>query len=247
VIRYLVGIDDTDNKESRGTGFLSRRLAGLIFDKGIGDVKGITRHQLFVHPDIPYTSQNSSACLDVMTGNPDNLKEVCRSFLLKESAEGSDAGLAISAYEDIGEAIVSWGKRAKNEVLSQDEAIVLALDEGVYLEGFTGNRDGIIGALAGVGLRKSGNDGRFIWLSGMEIRELRGSLTVSELLDLLKADQVISISGEELPGGERIELGEWVRPALIDNRITIIAEKLLNMPDYEWKTADREYIKSITG
>ena len=76
---------------------------------------------------------------------------------------------------------------------------------------------------------------------------MRGSFTVSELLNLLNVDQVISISGEEVPGEERVELGEWVRPALIDNRITIIAEKLLNMPDYEWKTADREYIKSITG
>ena len=245
--RYLLGIDDTDNKQSRGTGFLSRKLARQIAEEGLGEVKGITRHQLFVHPDIPYTSRNSSACLDVMTGSLVKLKEACRSFILSESAEGSDAGMALSSYENIGRNIVSWGERARMEVLGQDEAIVLAIDEGIYLEGFMGTKDGIIGALAAVGLRKSGNDGRFIWLSGMEIRELKGTMTVKGLMDMLNIDQVIGISGEIVQPEQEIQLGDWIRPVLIDNKITIIAEKSLNMTDYGWKTADREYIKSITG
>ncbi len=67
IMRLLIGIDDTDNKESRGTGYNSRQLASAIEANGLGRVHGITRHQLFIHPDIPYTSQNSSACLDVDT------------------------------------------------------------------------------------------------------------------------------------------------------------------------------------
>ena len=64
-MNYLIGIDDTDNKESRGTGFNSRQLVAAIEVENLGHVVGITRHQLFVHPEIPYTFQNSSACLDV--------------------------------------------------------------------------------------------------------------------------------------------------------------------------------------
>ena len=32
---------------------------------GTNIVHGISRHQLYVHPDIPYTSHNSSLCLDL--------------------------------------------------------------------------------------------------------------------------------------------------------------------------------------
>ena len=64
-MRCLIGIDDTDNLESRGTGFRARQLGGRLAEAGLGKVRGITRHQLFVHPSIPYTSHNSSACLDV--------------------------------------------------------------------------------------------------------------------------------------------------------------------------------------
>ncbi|MCK9591287.1 MAG: hypothetical protein M0Q91_04680 [Methanoregula sp.] len=49
----LVSIDDTDNPGSRGTG----RLAHAVADTLSADypIYGITRHQLYVHPDIPYT------------------------------------------------------------------------------------------------------------------------------------------------------------------------------------------------
>ena len=55
--KYLFGIDDTDNKFSRGTGFRARHLSSLINQELLGDVLSITRHQLYVHSDIPYTSQ----------------------------------------------------------------------------------------------------------------------------------------------------------------------------------------------
>jgi len=62
---FLIGIDDTDVKDSRGTGYKSRILGERIMDLKLGDVLGISRHQLFIHPKIPYTSQNSAACIEV--------------------------------------------------------------------------------------------------------------------------------------------------------------------------------------
>ena len=62
-IDLLIGIDDTDNLDTRGTGYRARTLAQGLVDAGLAAVHGITRHQLLVDPRIPYTSHNSSACL----------------------------------------------------------------------------------------------------------------------------------------------------------------------------------------
>ena len=86
--RILIGIDDTDNLESRGTGFLARQLAGEIEKASAGIVEGISRHQLFVHDDIPYTSKNSAACLLVRDGKAGLLQSICRQYLLEKAAPG---------------------------------------------------------------------------------------------------------------------------------------------------------------
>ena len=52
-MKILVCIDDTDNLESRGTGQLSQLFAEAIEKKGWGACTSISRHQLFVHEDIP--------------------------------------------------------------------------------------------------------------------------------------------------------------------------------------------------
>jgi hypothetical protein len=60
-MKLLIGIDDTDNLESRGTGYCVRQLANWLSEKNLVVPLGITRHQLLVDPRIPYTSHNSSA------------------------------------------------------------------------------------------------------------------------------------------------------------------------------------------
>jgi len=98
-MQYYIGIDDTDNLESRGTGYRARQLGTMLEEAGIARLICITRHQLLVHKDIPYTSHNSSACLlmDCEPGKEAELTTFCRDFLLRESAPGSDAGLCIAS------------------------------------------------------------------------------------------------------------------------------------------------------
>src|SRR5512145_396199 len=98
-MRYLIGIDDTDNLESRGTGHRVRQMADYLVEIGLVLPLGITRHQLLVDPQIPYTSHNSSACLSVETDEKriGTLWEACRDYLLAECAPGSDAGLCLAA------------------------------------------------------------------------------------------------------------------------------------------------------
>lgn len=246
-VKYFVGIDDTDNEISRGTGFRARHLSSLIIEENLGTAISVTRHQLFFHPSVPYTSQNSSACIEVETDNIKELKKFCKAYLKCESAEGSDVGLCIAEIDSIPDSVIDWGKRAKKELLTQKEAIELATEANIYLEGFLGSLDGIIGALAAVGLRQSGNDGRFIWLEGKELRDFSGIYTAKELFELSNFDEIKSKENNFVKQDEKINVDEWIRPVLTNNKITLIVEPSLNNQNYEWQIASKEYIKSISN
>jgi len=64
-MNYLVCIDDTDMPGTKGTGWLVQELGELLSAKGLAICSPISRHQLFVHEDIPYTSHNSSMCFEL--------------------------------------------------------------------------------------------------------------------------------------------------------------------------------------
>ncbi|PLX06368.1 MAG: hypothetical protein C0596_18035 [Marinilabiliales bacterium] len=241
----LIGIDDTDNPNTRGTGFQSREMAKLIHKSGLGRVKSITRHQLFFDRRIPYTSQNSSACLLIESDKIQELTKLCRKFLLEIAADCSDVGLAVGKIEDVDTDIIDWGYKAKSEVLTKENAYKLAKIKGIMLEGLTGTKDGIIGALAAIGLRKFGNDGRCIWLDGFEIRDLKGIYTAEELYNLLYIDDIIDLNNKQIDIKSKINVGEWVRPAIRKNKITIFVSSK-NNENYEFEVASKEYIKSIS-
>lgn len=247
-MRVFIGIDDTDNLESRGTGYLSRRMACEITANGHGTVFSITRHQLLVDPRIPYTSHNSSACLEVETENEDLLMDFCRSFLINNAAEGSDAGLCIIQSDRVPEEVIAWGLKAKEEVLDMRSAEFLALSQQFKLEGLTGTRIGMIGALAAVGLRKGGNDGRFLWLKGnKDLRQLNpGTYRVSELTKDYNISTIRSVNGRILDPEQLVEVDDWVRPVLKDNIATLIVDEQITHHDYGWKTATKDYIKSVS-
>jgi len=155
-------------------------------------------------------------------------------------------GLAMSSSEEIKDELVEYGFRAKKEILSQEEAKALAEKHRIQLEGLTGSRDGIIGALAAIGLRKSGNDGRFIWLRGKELREMAGILSVKDLLKQTGIDSILDLKGNRLGCNEMIHVGDWVRPVIQDNKVLLIADKTLNNNDYGWKLASKDFVKSIS-
>lgn len=74
---------------------------------------------------------------------------------------GSDPGIAIlntSRSADFDQ-LIAYGKEAKTRVLTKAEAEQTAAACQVFLKALKGTGDGIIGALAGVGLRLDGNDG----------------------------------------------------------------------------------------
>ncbi len=248
-MKLLIGIDDTDNKESRGTGYNSRQLAAAIEAEDLGHVQGITRHQLFVHPDIPYTSQNSSACLEVTAHSYNEVIDFCREFMLNVAADGSDVGLCIVERNKVSEEIIKWGIDAKSIVLKMNDAIEKAKRNKIYLEGLTGTKEGIIGALAAVGLRTGGNDGRFIWLNSKKnLRDIEyGICDVEELVSKAGINIVQPIGKEVVNLKDKVYLNEWARPVLKNNSSVLLVEKINNNNSYEWKCATKEFVKRISN
>ena len=247
-IELLIAIDDTDNADSRGTGYHARQLAHALEASKLAMVRGITRHQLFVDPAIRYTSQNSSACINISTMNVNEVKKVCEAYLLQNSAPGSDAGLCIGQSKEVSEEVMDWGRRAKNTILYMDNAFELAGKEGIFLKGYTGNHEGIIGALAAVGLHACGSDGRYIWRRGIkELRDMEtGIFDTRRIKDELGLDEIASLDGEQAKDTDRILISEWVRPIRKDHKAILITQKNEKHDEYEWELTGKEVIRSIT-
>jgi len=221
----LIAIDDTDNKESIGTGRLARMLAAELEDLGFLKGTSVTRHQLLVHPDIPYTSHNSCACIAGTVGDS-TLEEIAhraRSFLVENFHEGANPGLCLMNQESVPDTLRTFGRRAQQEVIDIADAKEFSDIPGlfIWLGGETGQ--GCIGALAGVGLRSTGNDGRFIALKG--IRDIEGVASVQEIMRQSDITRVSTISGIPLNGDESIDTGNWVRPALKDGQSVLLVKK----------------------
>jgi len=217
-MRWLICIDDTDNEDSIGTGKLARWLGGALVERGlVEDEISVTRHQLLVHPDIPYTSHNSSACIEAW-GSVDReaLLDAGRDFLKQHEHEGANPGLCVVAAEAVPPELVSIGRRAQHEVLALEafDAWVRDMDLGLWWSGETGQ--GRIGACCGAALRSTGRDGRFIGLRG--IRDLEGPLTVGEICSRSGVVAVRAEDGRFLDEKTVIETGGWVRPSLIGRR-----------------------------
>ncbi|HNT36819.1 MAG TPA: hypothetical protein PKH07_17655, partial [bacterium] len=143
-MRILIGVDDTDNETSIGTGRFARDLSEALVKAGLGTAHGVTRHQLLVDSRIPYTSHNSAAAILFETSDVDAAARCCRGFYADNFHSGSDPGLCIA--EDACSCLTEFGRAAQREILTKSQAFDLAYASGCILEEHGGTGDGIIGA-----------------------------------------------------------------------------------------------------
>ena len=134
-----IGIDDTDTLESRGTGRLARSIAAALSSKF--RIFGVTRHQLFVHPDIPFTSHNSCAVIHAEAQLTVMEEIFCstKKMMLEDFIEGSDPGLAIASTSQMTPALVAFGLDAKTIIVTQERAREVAKNSQIKFEGLRRN------------------------------------------------------------------------------------------------------------
>jgi hypothetical protein len=206
----FVGLDDTDTLESRGTGHLARLVAATLADEH--PVLGVTRHQLLVDPRVPYTAKNSSAAIVLRAnGRFDHRKLATEieAVMRNHFNPGSDPGLCVAS--GVPEAVKRFGRRVQREVVTQEEARALAAAHSLQLAGLGGTHDGVIGALAAVGLAATGDDGRYVLVG--RSRELTGLQPLDAVLAAGISD-VRTLDGRRVTEG--LVMTDKLRPARRD-------------------------------
>ncbi len=175
------------------------------------------------------------------------ITEYCREYLIKYSEPGSDVGLCVAEWDKVNSATQTFGKQAKEKVLTQAEALSVAKQAGLFLEGLTGTKEGIIGALAAVGLRKSGNDGRFLWVPGLY--EVSSICTVRQLYQTASIDRIQDLEGNLVSEDTKIKTSPWPRPVLIDGQAVMLVVKTIDNShqvgekNYEYEMAPKNVIR----
>ncbi len=217
-MQYIIGIDDTDNTESRGTGHLARFLAVNLAQDF--QVHGVTRHQLLEDERVPKTAKNSCAGI-IFEGDEYPLTEIAlfaRKVMLDDFQPGSDPGLCVAS--DVSPEIIAYGLRVQREFITQEIPRQLAPVHRIHLEGLGGDEDGVIGALAAVGLAAQGSDGRYVLVG--TIRELEGLQTFQDVLDA-GIIGIQTLDGKPVTDG--LILADKMRPARRQGKPILIVEK----------------------
>ena len=208
-----IGLDDTDILDAdRGTGRLARDFAA---DLPAGcELRGVVRQQLPRLPGIPYTANNSSACVLVAVADPSaasRLTEAAAAHLATHFIDGSDPGLCV-ALEDTAAApaLVAFARVCCHRRVTQQDARAAAA--AAHLSGHGGTCDGIIGAAAAVGLTLDGWSGRYIEWG--DLRAHADTLTVGELE--AAGIQVVAVDRDAVrPWVEdAVDTAGWLRPRL---------------------------------
>lgn len=216
-MRIYIGLDDTDGKDSdMGTGRLARHLAGELTHhlEGNATLWGILRHQLPRLDNIPYTSNNSSACivLDVDSENPPlhSMLETAAQYVTEKFDPEGDPGLCLLTDAEISDELIAYALRTTGIRMRQADAMSM-VPRGRLL-GLGGTNDGIIGAAAAVGLTKHGWCGRFIEFGDM--RKAPQPYFVGEVQEL--GIKVVSVDRDPaVPLAEdALVEAAWIRPSL---------------------------------
>jgi hypothetical protein len=220
----LIGIDDTDIVGTPGTNQLARLILRHIGSMALDSV--ICRHQLFFDSRVPYTSKNGSASIQLPHAGPQDLMQLTRTIrevMTSWFVIGSDPGLCIA--EAVSEEMKAFALRCKNEVVSQDEAREIAARAGCFLQGLGGTEQGIIGALAAVGLIAGGEDGRVVQLDSWPYPDeaFSGPREICELY-ARGIEEIRHVkSGERITRG-LVDVGKHLRPNLRCGRIVLFVD-----------------------
>ncbi|MGI9536528.1 MAG: hypothetical protein ACR2PB_05620 [Desulfocapsaceae bacterium] len=235
----IISIDDTDNPDSPGSGQLAEDLVQeLIQCRLITEASGISRHQLLIHDLVPYTSHNSAMCFIVGTDQNKNsdLIPFCQEFLRLRSAQGSDPGLCVTdEHNAVGsELLIDFGLRAKRSVLSKQAAYQTAEQAGVHLSEHGGSGDGVIGALAGVGLRLSGYDGRI--RGWKKTGEAGRTITIEKLCAVLDVPWAVDDTGTRLPDDGKVTISDERIKTVLHDHCAVIPLTRAEHGALDWAT-----------
>ncbi len=240
-MKLLICIDDTDSLDkSISTGGIAEIIIDEIEKENLGKCEAVTRHQLLRHEDIPFTSHNSSMCFRAYIDdfNYEKIIEKAIQLLYQYQAEGSDPGLCVVKEEELEnpDLLISYGYSAQEKILTKEEAYSLAAKLKVHLIEHGGTGLGVIGALAGAGLRLSGEDGEF--KGTVKLGKKGTQVSIKDLEEYPFIDEVRVINGDKIDREKLVILGAKYKTILRGG-------KAIFLIDYD-KEQGENYYRSCT-
>lgn len=227
-VKYIISIDDTDNLQSYSTGVIAEFLSEIISTKFECSCSDILRHQLLLDDRIKYTSHNSSMSFEVNSHREilNEIIDISKDFLEKNHAKEADPGLCIVPTSKLNqtEKLIEFGFKAKNKVIQMKEAYELARELNIHLSAHGGSGEGIIGALAGAGLRLSGNDGKYRKTVAIDING--EDMSVNVLIKQANIDCVCDIDGNEIDKNNYIYIRDRIKKVIKDKKTVLLVKKI---------------------
>ncbi len=239
---YYVGIDDTDVLESPGTNQLARHLVQQLAGRWRGTL--ITRHQLLSDPRIPCTRKNGCVAIAFEPQEPasdaqepasmEMLADRIGSLMVPWCPVGSDPGLCVAA-NSVPQEVTEFGLLCQRQVVTQSAARQLARRHGILLRGLGGTQDGVIGALAAIGLLGTHDDGRVIHVGGSDIDHYHVSgIQRIDTLDRFGVDEVRQLDNGELVNTGVVDVGKRLRPNYRAGKVVLfVAPSQLESVDWD--------------
>jgi len=218
-----VGIDDTDITGSPGTNQLARALLKRPAVQARRAV--VLRHQLLFDPRVPYTSKNGSASLilaDPAAESTDVLVAELCAGMREWFVAGSDPGLCVTLR--VPAEITAFGRSCQHDVVQQSTARALAARHGIHLEGLGGTEQGVIGALAAVGLAAGGQDGRVVHLQDWTWPDPFAGVRSIAQLEARGVDGIERLDGGAVITTGLVDVGKHLRPAWRGGRVVLLVE-----------------------
>jgi hypothetical protein len=234
-MKALICVDDTDSiTKMISTGKIAEYIKSAIMEHSWGVCSDITRHQLLLHEDIPYTSHNSSMCmeLEMDEDKSDEIIALGTNVLETYMDESSSPGFCYCLYEALSdnarEELIDFGRQAQRVILKKEDASLLAKRCGFHLSEHGGTGQGIIGAAAGVGLRLSGNDGRFRGKIKVISQRKDSLISVGDILAQSGAAEVQDMDGAVLDMDQLITLNQYAKAIYANFKKVIVVSRQEN-------------------
>lgn len=227
IMNYLISIDDTDDLTREvSTGGIAEMIGRQLEKTGAVMREGISRHQLLLDDQIKYTSHNSSMCIEIQSDSLDiqQIMKIGEKIIKDNMSAGADPGIAVCCTQKLPspERLIAFGFDVKKRIVTKDEAYALAAELAaecgcIMLKELGGTGIGIIGALAGIGLRLSRCDGS---IRGKKCTKLAGqTVSAGEIRRRCGVEMVICIDGTVVPDDAPVLVEDFVKLMFFDGHM----------------------------
>lgn len=238
----FISIDDTDEIGfPKSTGLLAQEIVEFI-EQNFSPCKFISRHQLLLDDRINYTSHNSSMCFSTKL-EPKQKDEVAlfiENHLKTFSAKSAQPAFAIAFKDEIIniDGFIEFGKKAKEEYISLEEAYNIAKKHNIFLKGIENGFLGAIGALAGLALRVYGDDGRVKGQNNLK----KDSLSKKELLSFGFIDDVLDENFAPLSDDCIVKIKSNIKLIVKNHKAVLLTKKC---EDNSYKAYDIDSLRKF--